>query len=167
MKLEIGDIDEIMEQISRLAPPSQKEDHKFLNLLRKAIEKNVVVKPGPNIEKLAEKNDQKDFKVLSLALMRKDLPIKAQEVFEDHIKQTKEKIEGLGMREAVQERRASYKKRVERCNIPEEIAKIQESVPSIQEKIRKAQSLIEEMSRKSLGKNLKPLEYAENFFRLI
>ncbi|AFN83101.1 hypothetical protein EROM_060060 [Encephalitozoon romaleae SJ-2008] len=168
MKPEVGDVDEVMEQIARLAPPSQKEDHKFLNLLRKAIEKNTIVTPGPSLEKLAEKTEQRDFKVLSLALLRKDLPVKAREEFNEHIRRVKEKIEGLRKIGAQKEGVIDYEKRVERPNrIIEEINRIEESVPDVQKKIKKARDLIEEVFSKSSGRHLRPLEYAENFFKLI
>ncbi|KAG5860001.1 hypothetical protein KMI_03g04490 [Encephalitozoon hellem] len=168
MKLEIGDVDEVMEQITRLAPPSQKEDHKFLNLLRKAIEKNTVVVPGPSLEKLAEKTEQRDFKMLSLALLRRDLPVKARKEFDEHIKGVKERIEGLKADESLKEEDIVHEKRVEKYNnMMDEIAQIEESVPSIQDKIKKAHGLVEEVFSKSSGRRLRPLEYAENFFKLI
>lgn len=168
MKPEIGDVDEVMEQITQLSPPSQKEDHKFLNLLRKAIEKNTIVAPGPSLEKLAEKTEQRDFKVLSLALLRKDLPVKAREEFNEHIKRVKEKIEGLRKIGVPKEGEIGYEKRVEKHNsMIEEITQIEESVPGVQEKIKKARDLIEEVFSRSSGRHLRPLEYAENFFKLI
>ncbi|KMV65912.1 hypothetical protein M970_060100 [Encephalitozoon cuniculi EcunIII-L] len=168
MKLEVEDIDEVMEQITRLAPAIHKEDHRFLNQLRQTIEKNTVVRPSPNLQRLAEKSDQRDLKILSLALLRRDLPLKARLEFSEYVERVKEKIKGLRRSTPEQEgQRARESSVFQYGSMMEDVTKVEESIPGIREKLKKAQGLIEDAFTRSSGKHLGPLEYAENFFSLI
>lgn len=167
MKIEVPDIDGIMDQIARIAPPGQKEDHKFLNLLRKAIEKNVVVRPSQMVRELAEKSEQRDLRMLSLALVRRDLPIEGREEFKEHIERVKGKIEGLKAC-VLQDVQRNHKGSIEEDEkTTEDTADAGEAIPGIREKLRRAQELMSDALSKPSRRHLEPSEYAENFFRLV
>lgn len=167
MKMEVDDVDEILDQVMKIAPPTEKDDHKFLNLLRKLIERNVVVSPRPGLQELVHRCEERDLKTHSLALLRRELPAQLRLEFVEHIKQTKGRI-------GVQERLAQEEDEVVSCGnvdeysgMREDIVRIKETIPDIQGKLRRAREIVEDAFEKSSGRSLDPAAYAENFFRSI
>lgn len=168
MKVEIDDIEDVMDQIVRIAPPTQKDDHKFLNMLRAAVEKNVVVNPGPGLQTLIEKSEQRDFRISSLALLRRDLPLQMRSAFETYLEHVKQQInaqEGaVGARDDAQPLSHHVE---DHRRVRDEIARVREAIPGIQGKLRRAHEVVEDAFSKSSGRYLGPSGYAENFFRTI
>jgi hypothetical protein len=165
MKVEVGDIEEVFEQIVRMAPPTQKEDHKFLNSLRKLIEKNVIVNPGPGIQELAEKNEQRDLAVSSLSFLRRDMPLELRNAFLSHMEETKAILSAR--KERVCRRKEMQVPEYLPSDGPsmEEMEKIAESISAVMAKLERARLIVEDAHSKSAGKCLEPSVYAENFFR--
>jgi len=156
-----------MQQIASMAPPMHKDDHKLLNTLKNAIEKNVTVS-NSHLQELTTKNEQKEARMMSLAFLRKDLPLEATEEFKCHIDFVKEQIESK--REASAAKHGAPKHRASaemKDPIENEIKIANESIAAIKGKLQRAKEVAEEAFSRSSGKLLKPFEYAEKFFRCI
>ena len=167
MKIEVEDIDQIMQQITNMVPPMHKADHKILNALKNAIEKNVTVS-NSHLQELTIKNEQKEAKMMSLAFLRKDLPLEATEEFKCHIDFIKEQIESKKEASALQYRTPKHRTCAElNDTIENEIRIANENITAIKGKLQRTKEVAEEAFSKSSGRFLKPLEYAEKFFRCI
>lgn len=167
MKIEVDDIDEIFDQIIQIAPPTQKDDHKFLNALRKQLEKNVIVNPSLSVQNLEEKKEEKDLCTADLAFSRKELPAKFRLEFIKEIHEQKEKL--LKNSRELQTKNIVelpiFSGSSEFSKMIKEMENISENINSIIIKLDKARNIIDDVSTKVLSKELEPFEYAEVFFR--
>jgi hypothetical protein len=106
--------------------------------------------------------------MMSLAFLRKDLPLEATEEFKCYIDFVKEQIESK--REASAAKHGAPKHRASaemKDPIENEIKIANESIAAIKGKLQRAKEVAEEAFSRSSGKLLKPFEYAEKFFRCI
>jgi hypothetical protein len=167
MRIEVDDVEGIMEQVARIAPPAHREDHRFLNSLRKLLEKNVVVNPSAGIQELAEKSEQRDLAVSALSFMRRDTPLETRRIFAVHIKEAEAAI--TRQEEKVRQRKETHVPRYVPADDGSsgEIEKIVESISAVMGKLERAKLVVEDAHSKSVGRCLEPSSYAENFFRSV
>lgn len=165
MKIEIDDLDEVMDQIVKMVPPTHKDDNKFLNTLRSLVERNVIVNPSPKTQDLVEKNDRKDLRISSLALLRRDLPAQLRSEFSKRIEQVKQTI---GMQEVNTVEKygvVPHDHHIEEyIKVSEDIVRIRELIPDVREKLRRAHDVVEDAFSKASTKCLESSGYVENFF---
>lgn len=160
MKIEVFDINHIINQIKCASPPSDKDMHKLINNLSILLEKNVARKNSPLEPTLAANTEKLNEILVDLCFLRKEIVQRfSREYFEilnEAVQRLKENRERVMMAE---EPRAESL-----CWNLKTVAQPSEVMTTTFSKLQKARGIIEDALNKSTGSTKDPELMIESFF---
>ncbi|KAK1348204.1 hypothetical protein CWI38_1499p0010 [Hamiltosporidium tvaerminnensis] len=149
---DISDLNEIFNVIEEILPPKKEEDILFLKKLRSILKANSsFTKEEPKdtiLSKIAEKEEERDIKMVDLAFSRRDLPLQLSVEYQKNIQAVKNQLQEFKEQKSINEttsRKSSHKSLFPPeyyNNILKDILHIKNQIPVYKTKLDRTKEII-------------------------